>query len=336
VGVTPFDGEDAFAILMNHIKAPVPRPKLRTDEEREVFAVIERLLAKEPGDRFQSGEEVVAALNEQTSRARVGRARTLLAAGVSPTQPARAVEDPGDPDSREPFGPEPSVALDRALQAGLALIKQQGPKLGLRRRLLGAQWPRARAAVAAAGFGVARVKAYGAARGRRFWAGVAASSALLVGSYYGAHFATKHRSRCAVVDDAPTVALQGKSDDEPSPRAPSTRRRPLSVLVDAIGEREAGDNLDVYYDVCGLEKGSAYTATVTLTKNESGFRRLLGSSVEPIRITYDETARGPAARRHRTLDLGDRPPGSYWLDVTVRDANGRRRSAGVGLLVSKP
>jgi hypothetical protein len=180
-----------------------------------------------------------------------------------------------------------------------------------------------------------QARAYVASRSRRFWAGLAALVVLAVGSYYGVHFATKHRSRCPVVDDAPAVALQGEADNETAPAAPM-RKRAFSVLLDAVGTREAGADLDVYYDVCGLDEGTAYTATVTLTKSASGLRRLLGSSVDPINITYDETARGPASRRHRTLDLEHMPPGSYWLGVVVRDAAGRRRSAGVGLRLSAP
>jgi hypothetical protein len=332
---------------MQHIRSPVPRPALRTDEERDLFAVIERLLAKEPGDRFGSGEEAVAALAGHAPAARAGGARTPGAPAVSPTRPAQAVaspSDPGfdDPGFDDPSGPKPSAALDRAFEVGLALIRRQAPKVGGGLRALKAQRSRANGAMQAARAAVVRVadvagqaRVYVASRSRRFWGGVAAVSVLVVGSYYGVHFATKHQSRCPVVDDAPAIALQGEASDETAPAAP-TRKRTFSVLVDAVGTREAGADLEVYYDVCGLDEGTAYTTTVTLTKTESGLRRLLGSSVDPIKITYDETARGPASRRHRTLDLEHMPPGSYWLGVVVRDAAGRRRSSGVGLRLSKP
>jgi tRNA A-37 threonylcarbamoyl transferase component Bud32 len=328
VGTTPFDGEDAFAILMEHIKAPVPRPALRTEEEHELFAVIERMLAKDPADRFHSGEEVIAALEEPALGARASGARTRRWGGVSPTQPLHGAEDPGDPAFREPSGPEPSLALDRALHAGVALIKQQAAKLGV--------GPHASAAAAGVAQAVRLARGYAAARGRRFWGGAAAATLLFVSSYYGAHFATKHRARCPVVDDEPAIVQQRDEDDAPTPAAARSRKRVFSLLVDAVGTKKVGAGLDVYYDVCGLEKGTAYTTTVTLTKSESGLRRILGRSVEPINVTYDETARGPATRRHRTLDLGRMPAGSYWLELVVRDAKGRRRSAGVGLLVSEP
>src|SRR5206468_9224826 len=67
VGTTPFDAEDPFAVLYKHINEPLPQPSLANDEEREIFAIIARMLAKKPDDRFQTGNELIEALGGHVS-----------------------------------------------------------------------------------------------------------------------------------------------------------------------------------------------------------------------------------------------------------------------------
>ncbi|HWE43336.1 MAG TPA: serine/threonine-protein kinase, partial [Gemmatimonadaceae bacterium] len=62
VGDTPFHGEDAFAVMMEHIRAPLPRPALGSAEEWDLLDVIEPMLAKDPADRYQTADELIAAL----------------------------------------------------------------------------------------------------------------------------------------------------------------------------------------------------------------------------------------------------------------------------------
>jgi serine/threonine protein kinase len=64
-GGVPYDGEDSFSIGYKHITEPVPIPPLITADERRVFEVIKRMLMKDPADRFQSCEELIAALQGQ-------------------------------------------------------------------------------------------------------------------------------------------------------------------------------------------------------------------------------------------------------------------------------
>ena len=101
--------------------------------------------------------------------------------------------------------------------------------------------------------------------------------------------------------------------------------RAFTLLVDAIGANKQGTNLDVYYDVCGLEDGATFTTHVAVSRSTSGLKRLLGAGVQPIALSYDEKAGGPAVRRHRTIAFSDMPAGSYSLDVVVLDEKGRRR-----------
>src|SRR5918999_1016406 len=61
-GTVPYDGEDSFSIGYKHITEPIPTPTLVTGDERRLFEVVKRMLTKDPIDRFQSCEELVAAL----------------------------------------------------------------------------------------------------------------------------------------------------------------------------------------------------------------------------------------------------------------------------------
>ncbi len=64
-GQVPYDGEDSFSIGYKHITEPVPTPQLITADERRLFEIIKRMMMKDPADRFQSCEELVAALQGQ-------------------------------------------------------------------------------------------------------------------------------------------------------------------------------------------------------------------------------------------------------------------------------
>ncbi len=61
-GSLPFFAQSAFDLLMMHVTKPVP-PIRRLDVPEEICSIIYRMLEKAPEDRFQSGREVVAALD---------------------------------------------------------------------------------------------------------------------------------------------------------------------------------------------------------------------------------------------------------------------------------
>jgi serine/threonine protein kinase len=84
-GTVPYDGEDSFSIGYKHITEPVPVPQLITADERRIFEVIKRMLMKDPADRFQSCEELVASIQGQPIAA-AGSVRAsvaTVAAGAS-------------------------------------------------------------------------------------------------------------------------------------------------------------------------------------------------------------------------------------------------------------
>ncbi|MGH7591179.1 MAG: hypothetical protein ACREL2_07035, partial [Gemmatimonadales bacterium] len=58
----PYDGEDSFSIGYKHIMEPIPTPQLTTGDERALFEVIKQMIMKDPADRFQTSEELIASL----------------------------------------------------------------------------------------------------------------------------------------------------------------------------------------------------------------------------------------------------------------------------------
>jgi len=70
-GTVPFTGSTALSIGIKHLKEPVPDlpPALRVYQP-----LLNKMLAKNPDDRYQNGEELVAAIDAMTSGAHPGMA----------------------------------------------------------------------------------------------------------------------------------------------------------------------------------------------------------------------------------------------------------------------
>ena len=67
-GQVPFKGDDPLTVISQHVHAPVVPPRvLRTDLPRKLDALILRLLAKDPNQRFSSAVETGTALTESLS-----------------------------------------------------------------------------------------------------------------------------------------------------------------------------------------------------------------------------------------------------------------------------
>ena len=117
-GNVPFDGEDAFSIGYKHITEPLPTPPLRSAEHRQVFEVIRKMMAKAPEDRFQSAEEVVAALEGKAAIS--AQATVAMSAAETTVLPQGAVArriatQPSTPTTPIPkAGPRPPVKRKRS------------------------------------------------------------------------------------------------------------------------------------------------------------------------------------------------------------------------------
>src|ERR1051326_323673 len=61
-GQVPFDGEDSFSIGYKHVTEEVPTPELHAGDQRDLFEIIRRMMAKDPKDRFQDAEHLAKVL----------------------------------------------------------------------------------------------------------------------------------------------------------------------------------------------------------------------------------------------------------------------------------
>jgi serine/threonine-protein kinase len=110
-GHVPFDGEDSFSIGYKHIMEELPVPALETAEQRELFAVIQKMMAKKADDRFQNAEELIAALETGSP---------LSMADMS-TMPTRAIE---------PMKPPPKPAAPPVAAAATTPLPRASASMG--------------------------------------------------------------------------------------------------------------------------------------------------------------------------------------------------------------
>src|SRR4029077_2138572 len=63
-GQTPFRGDTPFAVALQHVQSqPAALHSLRPDPPVELCALVDKMMAKDPADRFQTGREVLRELN---------------------------------------------------------------------------------------------------------------------------------------------------------------------------------------------------------------------------------------------------------------------------------
>jgi hypothetical protein len=114
-GAVPYDGEDSFSIGYKHITEPIPMPSLVTADERRIFEVIKRMLMKDPFDRFQSCEELVASFRGQPIAA-PGAVRSSAATFVGSAAAVAGVGGAGtDGTGLPPIVSQPTAPLDSPL-----------------------------------------------------------------------------------------------------------------------------------------------------------------------------------------------------------------------------
>jgi len=86
-GLVPYDGEDSFSIGYKHIMEELPVPPLETQEQKDLFEVIRKMLAKAPDERFQTADELVEVLENSGG---------YVATGISTAQ-TRSIPSVGFP-----------------------------------------------------------------------------------------------------------------------------------------------------------------------------------------------------------------------------------------------
>ena len=86
-GERPFASDSATAEAAAHVHAPIPSPSRHGDVPPELDPVLRRALAKDPGERYASSADFVAALREALSHA-AGETRALAAVQEEEYTPA--------------------------------------------------------------------------------------------------------------------------------------------------------------------------------------------------------------------------------------------------------
>lgn len=98
MGKVPYQADDSLAVGIMHITAPLPR---LPEHLADLQPLLDRMLAKEPGQRYQSGAEVVAAIEaiEHRPDGRPSRTQVLPRVDTPPLLPAKkATPRLGDTD----------------------------------------------------------------------------------------------------------------------------------------------------------------------------------------------------------------------------------------------
>jgi predicted Ser/Thr protein kinase len=115
VGSVPFDGEDSFSIGYKHIMEELPTPDLETAEQRALLDIIRRMMAKEPDQRFQTADELIAVLGGKVGFDTVTSSGTGVAGAatvVTPVPGTPAETGAGIAGPTTPTTPMPRSSLD--------------------------------------------------------------------------------------------------------------------------------------------------------------------------------------------------------------------------------
>ncbi|HUN22981.1 MAG TPA: protein kinase [Anaerolineales bacterium] len=91
-GRAPYEADSAMTLMMMHVKDPVPDiSKLRKDIPADMVRIVNKALAKEPSQRWQTAGELVKALRQANLSVLAGSDATLLesAARAQTTAPAQ-------------------------------------------------------------------------------------------------------------------------------------------------------------------------------------------------------------------------------------------------------
>ena len=131
-GKPPFDGDSAMSIMLKHVNEPVPDLRaLSPGVPPGLVAVIERTLAKEPADRYQTAGELAAALRQSGSAPVAYASATVIEpmpsgppAGATVMEPAPGTQGSSPAPAYQPPPVAPPV---QPPQQPLAQPPQQPP-----------------------------------------------------------------------------------------------------------------------------------------------------------------------------------------------------------------
>ena len=349
-GRTPFEADDPFAMLYKHINEPLPRPTFDDPAESELFAIIERMLAKKADDRYQTTNELIVALGGEVSG-------PILADASGPIQ--RAVMIPTMPMTTPlPFTIRTRVRgywkrlLEEPRWAVAAAVAAIGLGIGI-----GVGFARAGSAAPTPAVDTARIAQASITSTPSASAGAIAPAGPVtktVAAVTGAKAPPATTAATSGASASRTKMLAGTSGTTKStPSLSSTQRsatvraltaaptlfsrcprldgaaatKNLALMVDSITQQTSGGQLDVAYDVCGLPEGSPFMAEFTLRKlDQNRLRRLVRATFKPVVISFADVSNGPRTRHHRMIPLAGIPEGQYAIDAAVTDRESRTQT----------
>jgi len=305
-GKPPFEADDPFAVLFKHINEPLPQPTLTTDEERRVYGVIARMLAKKPDDRFQTGSELIAALGGEVSGPTLVPAVRTSIGLIAPTE---RIPTPA---------PWYNAKWTTLSSTGKRVWMGVGPAVAI----IGLMINLSRGGV---GKPVASVVANTApAQAVPASPAPATSNAATASSSAAIALASKAPLKPAISERAAAIIAYDKLKSSCPKRDTLLTSKAIdyAVLVDTIRDRKLSNKMAIGYDVCGLTSSSPFTALFTLTKlRQRGF-----GQQPPHSDTEVGAAASPRSHQKGTLDTRDMSVGDYRLDVRVTDAKKRQVS----------
>lgn len=105
---------------------------------------------------------------------------------------------------------------------------------------------------------------------------------------------------------------------------PNPKKGPrFALLMDPVAHPAVGSELEIYYDVCGLQFGTPYRGRVQLLPQRTGGKK--AAKPKPVVFTFKDTADGLATRRREEFELGPIGAGAYTIELSVVDDQGRER-----------
>jgi tRNA A-37 threonylcarbamoyl transferase component Bud32 len=121
-GKPPYEADSAMTLMMMHLNDPLPNLRqIHPDVPEDLIAVIEKSLAKDAGNRYQSGAEMASALRQVVDRIESGAGEAAtVAEGDRPDDQAPQGEPPIPGTQRVDPGVVGAAAAGGAYAAGYA------------------------------------------------------------------------------------------------------------------------------------------------------------------------------------------------------------------------
>jgi hypothetical protein len=100
-----------------------------------------------------------------------------------------------------------------------------------------------------------------------------------------------------------------------------------TVLFNPLHTFKRSEDMELYYEVQGLQSGSPYSVRVSVRRQGGGgglFRKIFGGGSAALSLKFDAHATALVESAHRTIKLEGLKPGNYKLQVVLTDGAGHK------------